>query len=167
MTGRRGERRLWWMWREKLDSESTHLRAPLGATSDEVTMARLLSGLGVCVRARAWCSWTILCWRTRTQAVNALKAKLRKEWEDQQAESRRSSIAKVVIMVIGVIGGLFVCGGPVLFLIRALRVRALAEAPRRTWMHPRHPQEVNTLRQKAAVGKLGVYALRSQRLQCV
>jgi len=57
----------------------------------------------------------------QTQAVNALKAKLRKEWEDQQAESRRSSIAKVVIMVIGVIGGLFVCGGPILFLVRALR----------------------------------------------
>ena len=71
----------------------------------------------------------VVCWLL-PQAVNALKAKLRKEWEDQQAESRRSSIAKVVIMVIGVIGGLFVCGGPILFLVRALRVRALTYGPR-------------------------------------
>lgn len=59
--------------------------------------------------------------KEQEEAVTALKAKLRKEWEDQQAESRRSGIAKIIIMVFGLVGALFVCGGPVLYLLRAVR----------------------------------------------
>jgi hypothetical protein len=64
--------------------------------------------------------------KEQEEAVTALKAKLRKEWEDQQAESRRSGIAKIIIMVFGLVGALFVCGGPVLYLLRAVRVRSSA-----------------------------------------
>lgn len=54
-------------------------------------------------------------------AVEALKEKLRKEWEQEQKESAMSGVAQVAIVFIALVGCAIVCGGPILFCIRALR----------------------------------------------
>lgn len=54
-------------------------------------------------------------------AVQALKEKLRLEWEEKQRESRMTGVAKASIIVIAVLASAIVCGGPLIYLCRALR----------------------------------------------
>jgi len=54
-------------------------------------------------------------------AVEALKEKLRKEWEEDERESAMSGVAQVAIIFIALVGCAIVCGGPILYCIRALR----------------------------------------------
>ena len=55
-------------------------------------------------------------------AIQNLKDKLRLEWEEKQRESQLTGIAKASIIIIALIGSVIVCGGPLIYLIRTLRV---------------------------------------------
>jgi len=54
-------------------------------------------------------------------AIKALEEKLRREWEQEQRESRLSGVAKFAIVLIALVGCAIVCGGPFLYCLRALR----------------------------------------------
>eukprot|EP00959_Pyramimonas_sp_CCMP1952_P299323 6260588-Pyramimonas_sp.AAC.2 len=54
-------------------------------------------------------------------AIKALEEKLRKEWEQDQRESRMSGAAKIAIVLIALVGCAIVCGGPLIYCLRAVR----------------------------------------------
>lgn len=58
------------------------------------------------------------------EAIQALKDKLRMEWEEKQRESQMTGVAKASIIIIALIGAAIVCGGPLIYLARSLRGRS-------------------------------------------
>mmetsp|Transcript_17688 Transcript_17688/g.38587 ORF Transcript_17688/g.38587 Transcript_17688/m.38587 type:complete len:295 (-) Transcript_17688:270-1154(-) len=54
-------------------------------------------------------------------AIKALEAKLRNEWEQEQRETRLSGSAKAAILIIALVGCAIVCGGPLIFCLKAMK----------------------------------------------
>lgn len=55
-------------------------------------------------------------------AIEALREKLRKEYDEKQRESQMTGIAKAAIVIIALIGAAIVCGGPLIYIFRSVGV---------------------------------------------